>query len=91
MISKLEDVKTQMFIFFILITAALFYCILLFSLLNPGTLAEAVFFTFTENQRRKVILNACSATGSVSQTHFDLRFNPNICSPGTTHTYTLMH
>ncbi|XP_070839589.1 clustered mitochondria protein homolog [Chaetodon trifascialis] len=35
-----------------------------------------------EYQRRAVILNACQAVGSVSDSCFDIRFNPDVCSPG---------
>ncbi|XP_076833505.1 clustered mitochondria protein homolog isoform X2 [Brachyhypopomus gauderio] len=31
---------------------------------------------------REVVLNACKAVGSVSNTSFDIRFNPDIFSPG---------
>ncbi|XP_023673899.1 clustered mitochondria protein homolog isoform X1 [Paramormyrops kingsleyae] len=31
---------------------------------------------------REVVLNACKAVGSVSSTSFDIRFNPDIFSPG---------
>ncbi|KAM3869170.1 clustered mitochondria protein homolog [Diretmus argenteus] len=33
-------------------------------------------------QRRQLIMNACKAVGSVSDTHFDIRFNPDVCSSG---------
>uniref|UniRef100_A0A3Q4BA58 Clu domain-containing protein n=1 Tax=Mola mola TaxID=94237 RepID=A0A3Q4BA58_MOLML len=39
-------------------------------------------FTFAEVQRRNVIMKACKAVGSVSETCFDIRFNPDVCSPG---------
>ncbi|KAM6907215.1 clustered mitochondria protein homolog [Xenentodon cancila] len=35
-----------------------------------------------ETLRQKVILNACKAVGSVSDSCFDIRFNPDVCSPG---------
>ncbi|TNN66420.1 Clustered mitochondria [Liparis tanakae] len=35
-----------------------------------------------EFQRRNVILKACEAVGSVSDASFDIRFNPDVCSPG---------
>lgn len=35
-----------------------------------------------ESHRRSVILRACKAAGSVSDSCFDIRFNRNICSPG---------
>ncbi|KTF73155.1 hypothetical protein cypCar_00044619, partial [Cyprinus carpio] len=31
---------------------------------------------------REVVLNACKAVGSISNTSFDIRFNPDIFSPG---------
>lgn len=38
---------------------------------------------FTADPRgREVIRNACKAVGSISSTAFDVRFNPDICSPG---------
>ncbi|XP_068455877.1 clustered mitochondria protein homolog isoform X2 [Clinocottus analis] len=35
-----------------------------------------------EFQRRNVIMKACKAVGSVSDSCFDIRFNPDVCSPG---------
>ncbi|KAM3601450.1 uncharacterized protein V6R79_013123 [Siganus canaliculatus] len=35
-----------------------------------------------ESERRNVIMKACEAVGSVSDSCFDIRFNPNVCSPG---------
>ncbi|XP_068572202.1 clustered mitochondria protein homolog isoform X2 [Cebidichthys violaceus] len=35
-----------------------------------------------ELQRRNVIMKACEAVGSVSDSCFDIRFNPDVCSPG---------
>ncbi|XP_042355264.1 clustered mitochondria protein homolog [Plectropomus leopardus] len=35
-----------------------------------------------EFQRRNVITKACEAVGSASDSCFDIRFNPNVCSPG---------
>lgn len=46
------------------------------------------YFTFVEFQRRDVIMKACEAVGSVSDSCFDIRFNPDVCSPGTEHTFT---
>lgn len=43
-------------------------------------------FTCAEVQRRNVIMKACKAVGSVSETCFDIRFNPDVCSPGIKHT-----
>uniref|UniRef100_A0A8C4IQW7 Clustered mitochondria (cluA/CLU1) homolog b n=1 Tax=Dicentrarchus labrax TaxID=13489 RepID=A0A8C4IQW7_DICLA len=34
------------------------------------------------NGPRNVIMKACKAVGSVSDSCFDIRFNPNVCSPG---------
>lgn len=36
----------------------------------------------TDPKSREVVLNACRAVGSVSNTSFDIRFNPDIFSPG---------
>ncbi|KAL6098779.1 cluh [Pungitius sinensis] len=33
-------------------------------------------------QRRNLIMKACKAVGSVSDSCFDIRFNPDVCSPG---------
>ncbi|XP_037604137.1 clustered mitochondria protein homolog [Sebastes umbrosus] len=38
--------------------------------------------TGDEFQRRNVIMKACEAVGSVSDSCFDIRFNPDVCSPG---------
>ncbi|XP_031713035.1 clustered mitochondria protein homolog isoform X1 [Anarrhichthys ocellatus] len=35
-----------------------------------------------ELQKRNVIMKACEAVGSVSDSCFDIRFNPDVCSPG---------
>ncbi|CAG5872673.1 unnamed protein product [Menidia menidia] len=35
-----------------------------------------------ELQRKNVIMKACKAVGSISDSCFDIRFNPDICSPG---------
>ncbi|XP_077467620.1 clustered mitochondria protein homolog isoform X2 [Stigmatopora argus] len=35
-----------------------------------------------EPKSREVVLNACKAVGSISNTSFDIRFNPDIFSPG---------
>uniref|UniRef100_A0A3Q0SQI9 Clustered mitochondria homolog n=1 Tax=Amphilophus citrinellus TaxID=61819 RepID=A0A3Q0SQI9_AMPCI len=37
---------------------------------------------FVEIRRTNVILKACRAVGSVSDSYFDIRFNPDVCSPG---------
>ncbi|CAL8265646.1 unnamed protein product [Merluccius merluccius] len=42
---------------------------------NGGTAMEDM-----EPQQRQVILDACRAVGSVSDTSFDIRFNPDVCS-----------
>uniref|UniRef100_A0A3B4YXG1 Clustered mitochondria protein homolog n=1 Tax=Seriola lalandi dorsalis TaxID=1841481 RepID=A0A3B4YXG1_SERLL len=36
----------------------------------------------SDPKSREVVLNACKAVGSVSNTSFDIRFNPDIFSPG---------
>uniref|UniRef100_A0A3P8QNN0 Clustered mitochondria protein homolog n=1 Tax=Astatotilapia calliptera TaxID=8154 RepID=A0A3P8QNN0_ASTCA len=36
----------------------------------------------TNPKSREVVLNACKAVGSISDTAFDIRFNPDIFSPG---------
>ncbi|CAB1418258.1 unnamed protein product [Pleuronectes platessa] len=35
-----------------------------------------------ESQRRDVMMKACQAVGSVSDSRFDICFNPDVCSPG---------
>ncbi|XP_019741401.1 clustered mitochondria protein homolog isoform X1 [Hippocampus comes] len=35
-----------------------------------------------DQKNREVVLNACKAVGSISNTSFDIRFNPDIFSPG---------
>uniref|UniRef100_A0A671NLA7 Clustered mitochondria protein homolog n=1 Tax=Sinocyclocheilus anshuiensis TaxID=1608454 RepID=A0A671NLA7_9TELE len=37
---------------------------------------------FTDPKSREMVLNACKAVGSISNTSFDIRFNPDIFSPG---------
>ncbi|XP_067866633.1 clustered mitochondria protein homolog isoform X2 [Heterodontus francisci] len=44
---------------------------------NNKTVSEDV-----DPKSKEVILNACKAVGSVSSTSFDIRFNPDIFSPG---------
>uniref|UniRef100_A0A8C9XLF0 Clustered mitochondria homolog n=1 Tax=Sander lucioperca TaxID=283035 RepID=A0A8C9XLF0_SANLU len=51
--------------------ARLFDCVLIIVIMHS-------YFTFVEN----VIMKACEAVGSVSDSCFDIRFNPNVCSPG---------
>uniref|UniRef100_A0A672JIY2 Clustered mitochondria protein homolog n=1 Tax=Salarias fasciatus TaxID=181472 RepID=A0A672JIY2_SALFA len=36
----------------------------------------------SDPKSREVVLNACKAVGSISNTSFDIRFNPDIFSPG---------
>uniref|UniRef100_A0AAY4D0A5 Clustered mitochondria protein homolog n=1 Tax=Denticeps clupeoides TaxID=299321 RepID=A0AAY4D0A5_9TELE len=36
----------------------------------------------SDPKSREVVLNACKAVGSISNTSFDIRFNPDIYSPG---------
>ncbi|KAK7882100.1 hypothetical protein WMY93_028274 [Mugilogobius chulae] len=38
--------------------------------------------TGIDPKSREVVLNACKAVGSISNTSFDIRFNPDIFSPG---------
>ncbi|XP_072318842.1 clustered mitochondria protein homolog isoform X1 [Eucyclogobius newberryi] len=38
--------------------------------------------TSIDPKSREVVLNACKAVGSISNTSFDIRFNPDIFSPG---------
>lgn len=49
------------------------------------TASVFMFFVFfsAEQQRRAAVQKACTAVGSVSDSCFDVRFNPNVCSPGT--------
>uniref|UniRef100_A0A672ZEN1 Clustered mitochondria protein homolog n=1 Tax=Sphaeramia orbicularis TaxID=375764 RepID=A0A672ZEN1_9TELE len=45
--------------------------------------ASAASQAETDNPKsREVVLNACKAVGSISNTSFDIRFNPDIFSPG---------
>ncbi|XP_073335668.1 clustered mitochondria protein homolog [Pagrus major] len=48
---------------------------------EPRT-GEATAVPDMDFQRRNVIMNACKAVGSVSDSCFDIRFNPDVCSPG---------
>lgn len=43
------------------------------------------YLIFVEISKRNAILKACRAVGSVSDSCFDIRFNPDVCSPGTEH------
>ncbi|XP_030602479.1 clustered mitochondria protein homolog isoform X2 [Archocentrus centrarchus] len=47
---------------------------------NTGERAAAM--DDMEIRRTNVILKACRAVGSVSNSYFDIRFNPDVCSPG---------
>ena len=40
------------------------------------------FCTIPDPKSREVVLNACKAVGSISNTSFDIRFNPDLFSPG---------
>lgn len=40
------------------------------------------YFAFVEFRKQAVIINACKAVGSVRNSCFDIRFNPDVCSPG---------
>uniref|UniRef100_A0AAX7T2P7 Clu domain-containing protein n=1 Tax=Astatotilapia calliptera TaxID=8154 RepID=A0AAX7T2P7_ASTCA len=40
------------------------------------------YLIFVEISKRNAILKACRAVGSVSDSCFDIRFNPDVCSPG---------
>uniref|UniRef100_A0A671X255 Clustered mitochondria homolog n=1 Tax=Sparus aurata TaxID=8175 RepID=A0A671X255_SPAAU len=46
------------------------------------THSATYIFTFVESQRRDVTVKACEAVGSVSDSCFDICFNPDVCSPG---------
>uniref|UniRef100_A0A665TT55 Clustered mitochondria (cluA/CLU1) homolog b n=1 Tax=Echeneis naucrates TaxID=173247 RepID=A0A665TT55_ECHNA len=45
---------------------------------SPGDEATAADKAF---QRRELLMKACKAVGSVSECCFDIRFNPDVCSP----------
>uniref|UniRef100_A0A667ZKA8 Clustered mitochondria homolog n=1 Tax=Myripristis murdjan TaxID=586833 RepID=A0A667ZKA8_9TELE len=49
----------------------------LLKVLEAGDVATAEDF-----QRRKVIMDACKTVGSISDSHFDIRFSADVCSPG---------
>uniref|UniRef100_UPI0037E941DA clustered mitochondria protein homolog n=1 Tax=Semicossyphus pulcher TaxID=241346 RepID=UPI0037E941DA len=49
---------------------------------EPRTEDTATATVDMEIQRRDVIMKACKAVGSVSDSGFDIRFNPDVCSPG---------
>lgn len=52
---------------------------------------DIFIFVSVELRRRNVIRNACKVLGSVSDSDFDIRFNPDVCSPGIQHTPALTH
>ncbi|XP_054482358.1 clustered mitochondria protein homolog [Anoplopoma fimbria] len=49
---------------------------------EPRTGDTATSGADIEFERRNVIMKACEAVGSVSESCFDIRFNPDVCSPG---------
>ncbi|XP_040007417.1 clustered mitochondria protein homolog isoform X2 [Xiphias gladius] len=49
---------------------------------EPRTGDRATTDADLEFQRRDMIMTACRAVGSVSDSCFDIRFNPDVCSPG---------
>uniref|UniRef100_A0A4W6F8A6 Clustered mitochondria protein homolog n=1 Tax=Lates calcarifer TaxID=8187 RepID=A0A4W6F8A6_LATCA len=49
---------------------------------EPGTRDTTTAGHFSSLLRRDLIVKACKAVGSVSDSCFDIRFNPDICSPG---------
>ncbi|KAM7374511.1 hypothetical protein PAMP_007164 [Pampus punctatissimus] len=49
---------------------------------EPRTGDTAAAGADMEYHRRNVIAKACKAVGSVSDSCFDIRFNPDVCSPG---------
>uniref|UniRef100_H2LV42 Clustered mitochondria protein homolog n=1 Tax=Oryzias latipes TaxID=8090 RepID=H2LV42_ORYLA len=49
---------------------------------EPLNATEASTNSTTDPKSREVVLNACRAVGSISNTSFDIRFNPDIFSPG---------
>uniref|UniRef100_A0A669C2K3 Clustered mitochondria homolog n=1 Tax=Oreochromis niloticus TaxID=8128 RepID=A0A669C2K3_ORENI len=50
-----------------------------------ASLRPELIEAFIQHRRRNAILKACRAVGSVSDSCFDIRFNPDVCSPGTEH------
>uniref|UniRef100_A0AAR2JB65 Clustered mitochondria protein homolog n=1 Tax=Pygocentrus nattereri TaxID=42514 RepID=A0AAR2JB65_PYGNA len=51
--------------------------------LGQETTSESQETSARDNPKsREVVLNACKAVGSISNTSFDIRFNPDIFSPG---------
>ncbi|XP_076025104.1 clustered mitochondria protein homolog [Genypterus blacodes] len=49
---------------------------------DQGAADQTTATTDTDFKRRRAIQRACKAVGSVSDSYFDIRFNPDICSPG---------
>lgn len=47
-------------------------------------------FTFAGFHRRNVIRDACTAVRSLSESCFDIRFNPDVCSTGKNHTLIVL-
>lgn len=47
-------------------------------------------FTFAGFHRRNVIRDACKAVGSLSESCFDIRFNPDVFSTGNNHTLIML-
>uniref|UniRef100_A0A8C8CQF3 Clustered mitochondria protein homolog n=1 Tax=Oncorhynchus tshawytscha TaxID=74940 RepID=A0A8C8CQF3_ONCTS len=53
------------------------------SLSSSPDLSNPTLTCFHQDPKsREVVLNACKAVGSISNTSFDIRFNPDIFSPG---------
>uniref|UniRef100_A0A674EUU9 Clustered mitochondria protein homolog n=1 Tax=Salmo trutta TaxID=8032 RepID=A0A674EUU9_SALTR len=53
------------------------------SLSSSPDLSNPTLTCFRQDPKsREVVLNACKAVGSISNTSFDIRFNPDIFSPG---------
>ncbi|KAJ7995651.1 hypothetical protein DPEC_G00246790 [Dallia pectoralis] len=49
---------------------------------STGSLNGECESLLEDPKSREVVLNACKAVGSISNTSFDIRFNPDIFSPG---------
>lgn len=75
-------------------TTALQHLLLKRSFLSENYLVFSLIrhshFTFAEFQRRTVTRNACKAVQSVSESCFDIRFNPDVCNAGNKHTVILL-
>uniref|UniRef100_A0A4W5PZQ6 Clustered mitochondria protein homolog n=1 Tax=Hucho hucho TaxID=62062 RepID=A0A4W5PZQ6_9TELE len=52
------------------------------SLSSPDLSNPTLTCFHQDPKSREVVLNACKAVGSISNTSFDIRFNPDIFSPG---------